>query len=99
MWCLMQNRGELAIHDGGLETAALLMGFADAGFRNWEEERQWTERRQRERIFRLLDEAGMPQATRERLMAAGAALILFEAELLAKTARQSWARCCLARNS
>lgn len=87
MWCVIQNAAELAAYDGRAETAALLLGFADAGFDSWEDGRQWTEVMQRKRIVALLEAARMTEADRAQLIVQGGALSLFEAEMLAKSAR------------
>jgi predicted ATPase/DNA-binding winged helix-turn-helix (wHTH) protein len=86
MWCLIQNAAELLAYDGALETAALLLGHADAGFDTWEDGRQKTEAMQRERVVALLAGAGMTDAERERFVQQGRALSVFEAEVLAGVA-------------
>lgn len=89
MWCIIQNAAELAAHDGKLEAAALLLGFADAGFGSWEDGRQATEAMQRERIVALLGAGKMAEAEQQRLNEQGRALSLFEAEVLAEMSRMA----------
>ncbi|MGB3339787.1 MAG: winged helix-turn-helix domain-containing protein [Devosia sp.] len=89
MWCIFQNASELLAHDGKLETATLLLGFVDAGFASWEDGRQATEARQRDRIIRLLDVGGMSTAQREQLFEQGGCLSMFEAEILAGVQRSA----------
>jgi hypothetical protein len=89
MWCIFQNASELLAHDGDLERAALLLGFVDAGFASWEDGRQGTEVRQRERIIALLGAGGMPAATQDDLFAKGGLLSMFEAEVLAGMERNA----------
>ena len=83
MWCIFQNASELLAHDGELESAALLLGFVDAGFASWEDGRQATEEMQRDRIIALLDAGDMSSARQENLFAQGGCMSLFEAEVLA----------------
>jgi hypothetical protein len=87
MWCIFQNAAELMAHDGELQSAALVLGFADAGFASWEDGRQGTELRQRERIVGMLDAGGMLRAEQSRLLEEGGRLSLFEAETLAGLGR------------
>lgn len=83
MWCIFQNASELMAHDGDVERAALLLGFVDAGFDSWEDGRQSTEAKQRERVVALLDAGGMSAARQGELLSKGRALSMFEAEVLA----------------
>ena len=87
MWCIIQNAAALLAHDGKLENAALLLGYVDAGFASWEDGRQITEAIQRERLTGLLDASGMPVLRQQQLIAQGAGLSAFEAELLAGITR------------
>jgi hypothetical protein len=89
MWCILQNAAELLAHDGDFERAALLLGFVDAGFDSWEDGRQATEVRQRERVIALLDAGGMPAEQQATLLAQGGALSMFEAEVLAGMERKA----------
>ena len=82
MWCIFQNASELLAHDGDLETAALLLGFVDSGFASWEDGRQGTEKRQRDRIIGLLEAGGLPPAQQKRLFEQGGRLSMFEVEVL-----------------
>jgi hypothetical protein len=83
MWCILQNASELLAHDGNLETAALLLGFVDAGFASWEDGRQGTEVRQRDRIVAILNGGSMSGAQQTGLFEQGSSLSMFEAEVLA----------------
>jgi predicted ATPase/DNA-binding winged helix-turn-helix (wHTH) protein len=81
-WCLLQNAAELAIIEGSLETAALLLGFVDQRFKAWADGRQATEIMQRKRMVERLEQ-GLSASELKRLGERGASLSAFEADLLA----------------
>ncbi len=71
---------EFLAHDGDFERAALLLGFVDAGFDSWEDGRQATEARQRERAIALLEAGGMPAEQQATLPVQGGALSMFQSK-------------------
>jgi hypothetical protein len=84
--CVTQHAADLALHDGDVRRAALVLGFVDRGFAAIEGGRQNTERMQRDRMLRRLEEAIDPD-TLAAYLAEGSAMDAFEAEREARLGR------------